>query len=217
MAKPKDEESIHQVKTYKELLKPLGIPLSETPPRLFLKEEEVLEARERLKTFKIDPVKDTIIGINPGAAFGEAKCWPKERFIELTKKLAALPHIKILYFGDSLTAPLVHQICDAQGENVINLAARTTLRELLALISLSTVFLTNDSGPMHIADALGTPLVALFGSTSDVKTGPYKGGIVIHKHVSCSPCYKKVCPIDFRCMKQIEVEEVFQILQKFSK
>jgi heptosyltransferase-2 len=67
---------------------------------------------------------------------------------------------------------------------------------------------------MHIAAALKIPLVALFGSTHDVATGPFGIGEVIHKHVECSPCYKKVCPIDFRCMKRIEVEEVLAALYR---
>jgi heptosyltransferase II len=68
---------------------------------------------------------------------------------------------------------------------------------------------------MHIADALGTEIVALFGSTNDIVTGPYSKGKVIHKHVACSPCYQRTCPIDFRCMKQITAEEVYEaILEK---
>jgi heptosyltransferase-2 len=67
---------------------------------------------------------------------------------------------------------------------------------------------------MHIASALDVPLLALFGSTSDVTTGPYQKGKVIHKHVPCSPCYKRTCPIDFKCMNQIEVSEVFEELEK---
>ena len=67
---------------------------------------------------------------------------------------------------------------------------------------------------MHIADAVGTPIVALFGSTSEVVTGPYRSGTLIHKHVECSPCYQRSCPIDFRCMKRIEADEVYHALNK---
>ncbi len=67
---------------------------------------------------------------------------------------------------------------------------------------------------MHVADALGTPMVALFGSTSEIITGPYRSGTVIHKHVDCSPCYQRTCPIDFRCMKQIEADEVYEAIHK---
>ena len=81
------------------------------------------------------------------------------------------------------------------------------------------MLVTNDSGPMHIGAAFGVPLVALFGSTDEKVTGPYgQSESVIHKHPSCSPCFKRVCPIDFRCMNQIGVEEVAQgVKQQLTK
>ncbi len=121
--------------------------------------------------------------------------------------------ICVVYFGDQSSASLVKEICQGLPPRVINLAGLTSLRELAALIKLCNVLLTNDSGPMHIAAALGTPLVALFGSTNEVTTGPYKTGTVIHKHVACSPCYQRTCPIDFKCMKQIEANEVVAEIQ----
>ena len=96
---------------------------------------------------------------------------------------------------------------------MINLAGQTNLRELLALIKICVFFLTNDSGPMHIADSLEVPLLALFGSTSPVATGPYRQkSNIIQKKVPCSPCFKRVCPIDFPCMKKIEVDEVTEAI-----
>src|SRR5690606_25793788 len=112
--------------------------------------------------------------------------------VAVTKKLLEDPDVHVMYFGDPTGAPLVHQICESLPERVIDLAGRTSIRELMALIKCCSAFLTNDSGPMHIAAALGTPLLALFGSTNEVKTGPYPQGEVIHKHVECSPCYKRV-------------------------
>src|SRR5690606_15627855 len=96
-------------------------------------------------------------------------------------------------------------------EKVIDLAGVTSLRELVCIIKDCHVLLTNDSGPMHIAAAVNTPVIALFGSTDEELTGPYgqKKG-VINKHVSCSPCFKRVCPIDFPCMKEISVDEVVE-------
>ena len=108
---------------------------------------------------------------------------------------------------------MINDICKDFPQRVVNLAGKTSLREFIALIQSCNALLTNDSGPMHIAAALKVPLLALFGSTSDVKTGPYHHGKVIHKHVECSPCYKRVCPIDFRCMKRIEVDEVYRELR----
>lgn len=210
---PSNKEKQHLVLTYKALLNPLNIPISNTPPRLYVTPSEQQAAKELLLSCQITPGKDIIVGINPGAAYGSAKCWPPERFRQLTAKLLQNPRTAVVYFGDPAGAPLVNDICRGIEGRVVNLAGKTSIRELMALILSCTSFLTNDSGPMHIAAALNVPLVALFGSTSDVKTGPYGGGTVIHKHVECSPCYKRVCPIDFRCMKRIEVDEVYHSLQ----
>lgn len=214
---PSEKGSQHLVRTYKMLLEPLGIPLSNSNPQLFVTEQEQVRVSERLQQLDIQS-HDILVGINPGAAYGSAKCWLPERFREVTQMLLGNPKIRIIYFGDKSGSPLVDDICKGlPAEKVINLAGKTTLRELVAYIQACDLFLTNDSGPMHIASALGVPLVALFGSTSDVATGPYKGGIVIHKHVACAPCYRRECPIDFRCMKQIAVEEVYGQLQELMK
>ncbi|MEN9343727.1 MAG: putative lipopolysaccharide heptosyltransferase [Chlamydiota bacterium] len=208
---PENLNRQHLVATYKQLLQPLDIALSSTPPCLYLKESEKEEARELLAEFKI-PKGSTIVGINPGATYGSAKCWLKERFQEVAEKLLKDPTIHVVFFGDTSTAPLVREICSHLPSRTVNLAGKTSLRELTALISLCTLLLTNDSGPMHIADAVETPLIALFGSTSDTVTGPYRKGTVIHKHVSCSPCYERVCPIDFRCMREISASEVYDAI-----
>ncbi len=208
---PEERGKEHLVKTYKRLLEPLGIPLSDSSPELFVTEEE-REAAEQLLSQQGVPKGGKVVGINPGAAYGSAKCWLPNRFQAVIEKLIQDPEIHVVCFGDPTGAPLVHEICEGFSERVINLAAATSLRELIALIQRCNAFLTNDSGPMHIAAALKTPLVALFGSTNDVATGPYKHGGVIHKHVECSPCYKRTCPIDFRCMTRIEVDEVYEAL-----
>lgn len=216
---PENLQTQHLVDTYKDLLNPLGIPHSNTPPRLYTTEEERKHARELLTACGWNSAEHCLIGINPGAAYGTAKCWLPERFVEVTRKLLEDPKVFIVFFGDAAGSSVVNGICESFPERVLNLAGKTNLRELIALIALCEAFLTNDSGPMHIAAALGTPLVALFGSTSDVKTGPYGSGpkCVIHKHVECSPCYKRVCPIDFRCMKRIASDEVYEAIQQIRR
>lgn len=209
---PPQRNTQHLVITYKMLLNPLGIPVSQTSPTLYLTPMEQQEAKERLASFGVTS-SDLIIGINPGAAYGSAKCWLPERFKQLSQRLLENPKIKIIYFGDKAGAPLVQDICVGLPEQVINLAGKTSMRQLMALIQCCRLFLTNDSGPMHVASALKVPLIALFGSTSDTTTGPYNGGRVLHKHVPCSPCYRRECPIDFRCMTRIGVDEVFQEVQ----
>jgi heptosyltransferase-2 len=210
---PKELKTQHLVITYKMLLEPLGIPLTDSAPRLYITEQERAAAFELLQMHGVK--KNTLIlGVNPGAAYGSAKCWLPERFVEVTEKMLAHQDLHVIYFGDQAGASLVNEICKKlPSDRVINLAGKTTLRELMALINCCSLFLTNDSGPMHVAAALKVPLLALFGSTDDTRTGPYQIGKVLHKHVECAPCYKRVCPIDFRCMKRIEVDEVYQELQ----
>ncbi|MCI0381650.1 MAG: lipopolysaccharide heptosyltransferase II [Chlamydiae bacterium] len=206
---PDEIDRQHLVVTYKRLLEPLGISMSGAVPRLFLSKREVSEAQSLLKQHGVTS-SSLLVGINPGATYGSAKCWLPERFREVTERLLVDPNIFIIYFGDQPTTALVKEICQGLSSRVINVAGLTSLRELAALISQCGVLLTNDSGPMHIADALGTPIIALFGSTNELVTGPYRTGKVIHKHVECSPCYQRTCPIDFRCMKKITAEEVYQ-------
>ena len=213
---PENLEKQHLVVTYKMLLEPLGIPVSNTAPRLFLADKEVEEARILLKQHGVTKERN-VVGINPGATYGSAKCWLPERFRKVAEKLLQDENTYIVFFGDQPTSTLVKEICHGLGPRVINLAGLTSLREVASLISLCDVLLTNDSGPMHIADAVGTKIVALFGSTNEVVTGPYRAARIIHKHAPCSPCYQRACPIDFRCMKQIEAEEVYQAIQDMLK
>lgn len=212
---PSNKEKQHLVLTYKALLESIDIPISARKPRLYVTQEEYRSAEKMLADHGVFVGKQIILGINPGAAYGSAKCWPPDRFQKVSQKLLENPNLSIVYFGDAAGLWLINDICkELPSERVINLAGKTTLRELMALIGSCSLFLTNDSGPMHIAAALQIPLLALFGSTSEIKTGPYETGKVIHKHVECSPCYKRTCPIDFRCMKRIESEEVYNELQK---
>lgn len=209
---PEAIETQHLVLTYQELLEPLG-GSSSTAPNLFVTPDELVAAHQQLTSLGVG-VGVTIVGINPGAAYGSAKCWLPERFREVTERLLEDSSIVVLYFGDAAGEPLVRKICSGLPNRVISLAGSTSLRQLMALISLCDVFLTNDSGPMHLAAALKRPLVALFGSTSDLKTGPYGIGCVIHKHVECSPCYRRECPIDLRCMTRITSDEVYGALMQ---
>lgn len=212
---PEKRKEQHLVITYKELLTPLGIEVSETRPRLFVTKEEEAKAWEIVKRFDI-PSDAKLIGVNPGAAYGSAKCWLPERFKAVAENLVSEdPSHVVLFFGDRTHKGLIDDICAGLPNRVINLAGKTSLRELLALIKICSAFLTNDSGPMHIADSLDVPLVALFGSTSPTATGPYKQrDKIVQKKVPCSPCFKRVCPIDFPCMKKIEVKEVTQAVLK---
>lgn len=200
------KEKMHQVDLYKKLLEPLSISHTQTTPRLYVLKKEVEESKQLLYQRGYEKGK-RLIGINPGAAYGLAKCWPPERFRALALEL--LKDGYIVFFGDASTFTLVREICKDLPREAMNLAGVTSLRELACIIKDCDLLITNDSGPMHIATAFNTPLIALFGSTDEEATGPYrKPNAVINNHASCAPYFKRVCPIDFRCMKTITVEEV---------
>lgn len=209
VAFPQNSEKIHQINIYKRVLEPLKIPISDTLPKIFLSQSEIDDAKDCLKRLKVNKTHK-LVGINPGAAYGQAKCWPAEKFREVTKELIKRD-ITVLYFGEPSFAPIVKKLCHGFPEGVVDLCGKTSLRELAAMISLCDTFLTNDSGPMHMACAVKTPVVALFGPTNQDATGPYGVPIeVINKKASCSPCYLRVCRGDFRCMLDIKPQEVIE-------
>ncbi|MCH9633625.1 MAG: ADP-heptose--LPS heptosyltransferase 2 [Chlamydiae bacterium] len=207
---PRSKTSEHMIATYQKLFQGFGIK-ERQEPRLYLSEYEKKGAKTFLE--KCEIFSDHIlIGINPSAAFGSSKCWLEERYREVAKLLLEDPKFILLFFGDSKSEEKINRISMDLGPRVFNLSGSTTLRQLMALVNECDLFLTNDSGPMHVACALKTRVLALFGSTSPEATGPYNQSRIIRKEVNCSPCFKRECPIDFRCMKSITVEEVYQTI-----
>ena len=204
-----DNQKIHQIQKYKKLLKFLNIDTSNTKPKLYIDEPDKKTAKKILLDNGYNKEKK-IIAINPFAAYGIAKCWPIDRYKKLASKILDDDSCVVVFIGDQLAREPINEICDDLLPRAINLAGKTTLNELVSVINEADLFITNDSGPMHIASALKKPLIAIFGSTSEILTGPYHNEIIINKNVNCSPCFKRVCPIDFRCMKSISVDDVFK-------
>jgi heptosyltransferase II len=152
------------------------------------------------------------IGISPGAAYGTAKQWLPERFAEAAGKLAIARGASIALFGSKSERALCDQIAAMlTGHNVTNHAGQTTLAQFIELAGQCELFLTNDSGGMHIASALGVPTVAIFGATDDIATGPTGSHArVVRQPVECSPCLLRECPIDHRCMTRVSADRVVQ-------
>ncbi len=158
-----------------------------------------------------------LIGFNPGATYGEAKCWPPKRFIELGRRLIEDYGASILIFGSPRPKEkeLNAAIAQGIGEGCLNLSGQTSLLELAALLRRCHLVVTNDTGTMHVAAAVGTRVVALFGPTDPRTTSPLgEGHVIIREEVSCSPCLKRVCPEDHRCMELISVVNVLEAAQK---
>lgn len=154
------------------------------------------------------------IGVSPGAAYGTAKQWIPQRFAAAAVEVAEQLNAEIELYGSKSERPLCETVRSEilrLGRSALNLAGETTLEQYIERAGTCRVFLTNDSGSMHIASALGIPTVAIFGATNHITTGP-TGPLarVIRQDVECSPCMLRECPIDHRCMTAVEPARVVQ-------
>ncbi len=200
----------HQIHEYLHLAGVLGADPAALPPKVAIAASEVDQARA---TWIADSRSAVLLGLNPSAAYGPAKRWPTQHFAAVAHQVSKqCPSALWVLFGAETDRQLCEEIGARARVRTINLAGKTSLRELMALLKLCRVVLTNDSGPMHLAAALGVPVVVPFGSTSPELTGPglpgSPGHYLLRSSVPCSPCYRRVCPIDFRCMHSISVDQV---------
>ncbi len=235
---PKNKEKEHQIYYYLRLLRHLGLKAEFSYPYLYIKLEDRLKARNTLKK-----MKRPILGINPSATYGSAKRWLPERFaevidwfikdtggsavifgskneIEITEKIEFFVRRQWLVNSAinghrSLVKMSSDEYPIANDYPLINLSGKTHLKELISLISECDVFVSNDTGPMHIAYAVRTPLVAIFGSTDPELTGPPKlgkgtGNLVISSNMTCSPCFERTCKTnDLKCMYEVSSDDVY--------
>ena len=171
-----------------------------------------LEAPIRLSTAKAQHHATRLIGVSPGAAYGGAKRWLPERFAEAAIHIARQQNAATAIFGSKQERAIcesVRRSIEAAGVACTSFAGETSLAEFIELAAACDVFLTNDSGAMHIASALGVPTVAIFGATDDEATGPTGSHCrVVRQPVECSPCLLRECPIDHRCMTRIDAARV---------
>ncbi len=149
------------------------------------------------------------IGVCPGAEYGGAKRWYPQRFRRMMQKVSAEIDCTWVIVGVNRDAPIADEILSGFNGKVENLVGRTSLKELIAEVQGMHTLVTNDTGTMHLAASIGTPVVALFGSTEPLLTRPLGPDHTIIRHqVECSPCFQRECPLDFRCMNAITVDEV---------
>ena len=204
-----DESAIgHEVDYYLDLVRHFGFTGQATTPHLDTTAAEDRIATALLANHGIGE-QTFVLGINPGATFGSAKRWYPERFAEVARRLAAEWQARIVIFGGSGETAIAASIEEHLFGDCLNLAGKTTVRDLMALIKRCNFFITNDSGPMHIAAAFGVPLVAIFGPTDHTGTAPYTDrAMVVRKDVECAPCKLRECPTDHRCMTAVTADDV---------
>ncbi|MDW7760843.1 MAG: lipopolysaccharide heptosyltransferase II [Acidobacteriota bacterium] len=200
----------HQADFYLHLIQALGIEPAGLGPGLISNENDTAWADEVLEKWG-DAVDRPLVVLCPGAAYGPAKRWPADRFAALARRLREEAGAAVAVVGESGDAAAAALILEALDGHGLDLTGQTTLSRLIAVLRRARLVVTNDSGPLHIADAVGVPLVALFGPTNPAATGPRRGpAAVLKKEVPCWPCLYRSCPYDHRCMTRIEVEEAFE-------
>jgi len=203
---------VHQIDYYLEMVKTLGCVPVDREMRL----EKGLNPQDAQNIVKkyIPETNKAIIGIAPGATYGPAKRWLPERFAAVADKLSDSFPLQGIILGSETDWEIAEEIRGMARTELINLAGKTNLLEAIYLISQCRLFISNDSGLMHIAGALNIPTVAIFGSTNPLTTSPAGNKTtIVHQDVDCSPCLEETCPTDFRCMKLISVENVFEAAQ----
>lgn len=212
---PSQIKKVHQTEYYTNILRQIGLAADGLNPDLRVGEEYERRSIEILKEHGVSP-EDKLIGLNPGATFGPAKQWLPERYADLADRIQEVFGAWIFLFGGPQEMELGSKISKMMNHPPVDLTGRTELGEAMALIKQCDLFLTNDSGLMHVAAALNVPLIAIFGSTNPLTTGPL--GLkskIIRIPIECSPCLKPECPKGhLNCMDQIDVDMVFKAVKE---
>lgn len=207
----------HRIDYYYRLVADLPEGTPAPLARLSLPEGLRARAREALERATGRADWKRLYGLHPRASHGPAKCWPLESYGRLAAELSRGEESAVIVFGNAVEAELAGRVARGGGRRVFSLAGETDLKDLAGLIGLCRVFVANDTGPLHLAAALGVPVVGLFGSSDPEATAPRGDQArTIYKAVPCSPCLRRVCPTDFRCMTEITVEEVLSVVQELA-
>ncbi|HET9402866.1 MAG TPA: lipopolysaccharide heptosyltransferase II [Candidatus Acidoferrales bacterium] len=210
----------HESYYYLELLRRAGLIESYDAVeeiRLHVGADAKDRALQTLRDAGIDPNR-VRVAIAPGAAYGAAKCWMPERYAALADRLIDEFGAAVIIFGAAAEDEVARRISAAMRHKPISLVGQTSIGELPALLSACQLFIGNDSGAMHVAGAVGLPVVGIFGSSDPEGTAPVTPGFRLVRHaVDCSPCFLRRCPIDHRCMTRIEVGDVYAAAKEFAR
>lgn len=165
-------------------------------------------SRMRQRTAVIKKAGELLVVINPVARW-KTKLWGESNFAELADRLVLEKKAEVIFTGSAADRDVNRRIISRMKQSAENWAGETSLKELAALAALSDLFITTDTGPMHLAAASGAKVLALFGPTAPWRTGPYgKSAITVRTGIECSPCFKRKCEDNIKCMEGISVEDV---------
>lgn len=226
-AVPRPPGSLHQIDAYRQTARALGAADAVPEPRLTVPDAVAGEAARLLADAGWDG-HEPLIGFGPGAAFGSAKRWPEERVASVIAAAASPSGPRPVLVGAPADAPTAAGIVDAVrrldpacAARMLNLVGATSLPRLAGVLARCRAFVTNDSGAMHLAAAVGTPVVALFGPTTEGETAPRPRpgvpAVLLAGRAWCRPCGLRECPLDHRCMTSLEPSAVLQALAGITK
>ncbi len=217
---PKPSVAMHQRAYYQALTTALGMAQGEPFARVHPNRER---AQQLLKEIGLDPDEPFVV-FAPGAAYGGAKQWLPQRFAELAATIIGDRGWSVLMVGTAADRPACEQISSLMPKSgtrlnrLIDLSGKSDLPSLAGILGEARAVVSNDSGAMHLAGAVGTKVVAVFGPTRETHTFPLASGpdapkpTVITHDVFCRPCMLRECPIDHRCMTRISAREVFEAI-----
>ncbi len=208
VARPRGK--VHHSAYYLALVRGLGFDAPDAMPRLSVRPHTAARVEALFVRHAIDP-RARIVGFAPGAAYGHAKRWPPPRVAQVIERLVRDHHATGVLVGAAGDRDAGREIESAlpAGTRVVNLIGQTDLRQLIGVLARCAAFVSNDSGAMHLAAALGIPVTAIFGPSDERVTAPLGDHDVLVHPVFCRPCMLRECPIDHRCMKGITADTVF--------
>lgn len=208
-----EKDAVHRVEYFLNLIRSIGINDSGRDYEFNIPKVAISDADIILKGAGVDEGEEFFI-INPGGNWPQ-KRWPKQSYTMLCEKLHNIYNYKILVTGSMKDTELASDIIGRRGNYAVSICGKTNLKQLAAIMNKAKIVIANDSGPMHIAVSQRTPVVAIFGPTSPLITGPRGNGkyITLHKRLDCIvPCYKRC--YDYRCMSAISVADVLAAVKK---
>jgi lipopolysaccharide heptosyltransferase II len=168
-----------------------------------------------LEGFGIETGSRSLVAINAGATNSRAKCWPAERFAALADRLAKEMNAQIVLIGAPSELEYADNVISLMETNgVADLTGKTSLLELIGLLDRCDLVVSNDTGPAHIAAALGRPTITIFGPTNEFETAPLTSEVLRAEGIECARCMLRDCPIDHRCMTSISAESAFECARK---
>jgi lipopolysaccharide heptosyltransferase I len=210
-------ERVHAVDRYLDLVRQLGVATE--PPVTFPLPESINERNWADNLWERENVDASqILCVLHPAARWKTKTWPAGRFARLADRLIGEAGLRVILIGGADALGAINEVRRRMKRKALDLGGATTLRQLAALLRRANLLVTNDSGPMHLAAALGTPVVGLFGPTDPRRVGPYgEGHFVLRKGIDCSRCNRNRCVLDGACMKAIEVDEVLAAARRVAR